>query len=342
MSAKRYFYALHGTHLCSDLLLAGLNTIPKSSPQLQLRIRALSRAACAPEVSTPRPGFRRHAQTGQHALVYVTGGPSSRLTASYSATGDRLELVWWDADSPGLEGLDRILTSYLLGNLIAMALRLSGSLVLHGNAACIGGQTLAWVGDKGAGKSTLSAAMLEAGHPLVTDDQVVLREAVDGWRPAYGVPRIRLWPESLAHGSPMTRSAFHQPLGETIKGWLETKPPLAAVGTPPPPLAALYILEPRCPHLPEARITPLPPGQRLQSLLKHRLARQSLPMTNDQLNTEFSALAKFTSRVPVYSLRLPDRLEALPEVVHQLASRHRTATVINERSQDQFVADNAW
>ena len=179
---------------------------------------------------------------------------------------------------------------------------------------------MVWVGDKGAGKSTLSAAFLDAGYELITDDQVVLDQIDSSWRPGYGVPRIRLWPDSLGHVSEGTLEAFRQPFGDNVKGWLKTDLSKRAEITGPP-VAAICLLEPRQAGLAEVRITPLSPGRRLHTLHRHRLARLSLPLTLEQLNVEFARLARLASAVPVYSVQLPDDLRFLPAAVEQLAAR---------------------
>jgi hypothetical protein len=233
-----------------------------------------------------------------------------------------MKLGWWDADHPGMEGLDQILTSYLIGNLVAFALRLAAKVVLHGNAALIGQRAVAWIGDKGAGKSTLSSSFFDAGYRLITDDQLVLHPGPTGWRPGFGVPRIRLWPDSLDPVSSETTLSYRQPLGGRIKGWLEVGALESSSELTAPPLEAIYVLEPRSQHLLRAQIKPVSPAQGFHALLKHRLASKSLPLNQSQLASEFAQIARLAKEVPVYSLQMPDQLDALPEVVNILASIH--------------------
>ena len=253
-------------------------------------------------------------------IIFRSSSLRHRLLCASSAKGDRLGIGWWSGRFPGLTGLDRLLTSYLLGNLVGMALRLQGQCVLHGNAARVGDRSIVWLGDKGAGKSTLSAAFLNAGYELITDDQVVLYPDASRWRPGYGVPRIRLWPDSLSHASASTLAVYRQPFGETIKGWLETEISERADLTGPP-VAAICLLEPRKPSLAEVRVTPLSPGRRLQTLHRNRLARLSLPLSPERLHVEFASLARLAAEIPVYSVQLPDDLRFLPAAVEQLATR---------------------
>lgn len=201
-----------------------------------------------------------------------------------------------------------------------MALRMQGQCVLHGNAARIGDQSIVWLGDKGAGKSTLSAAFQDAGYELITDDQVVLYPEASSWRPGYGVPGIRLWPDSLGHVSANTLEAYRQPFGDNVKGWLGTDLSERAE-MKGPPVSAICLIEPRQAALSGIRITPLSPGRCLHTLHRHRLARLSLPLSPERLHVEFACLARLAADVPVYSVQLPDDLRFLPAAVEQLAER---------------------
>ncbi len=316
-----YQYLLHGVPVESNVPISGLlpSQFKVGKRAVEIRVDALSPTNNGQlpgdpgEASMPWLGERLH-------IIFSSSSLRHRLFSACSAKGHRIGIGWWSARFPGLTGLDRLLTPYLLGNLVGMALRLQGRTVLHGNAVRIGDRSMVWVGDKGAGKSTLSAAFLDAGYELVTDDQVVLHPDASSWRPGYGVPRIRLWPDSLGHVSASTLEAYRQPFGDNVKGWLETDLSKRAEITGPP-VTAICLLEPRQAALAEVRMTPLSRGRGLQTLHRHRLARLSLPLTPEQLNVEFARLARLASAVPVYSVQLPDDLRSLPAAVEQLAVR---------------------
>lgn len=74
----------------------------------------------------------------------------------------------------------------------------SGHLVVHGSAVAIGGELAGFVGDTGAGKSTLSASLHCTGHRLLGDDAVIvtLQQGRFHGEPVY--PSLRLYPETIA------------------------------------------------------------------------------------------------------------------------------------------------
>lgn len=69
----------------------------------------------------------------------------------------------------------RLLGLFLLGPVMATLLHQRGLLVLHGSAVEIApGRAALFLGDNGAGKSTIAAAFLKAGHRAFTDDVIAL------------------------------------------------------------------------------------------------------------------------------------------------------------------------
>ena len=74
-----------------------------------------------------------------------------------------------------VQGASALLSLPLLGPVLAVWMHLQGDLVLHASAVSINGRVFAFIGDKGAGKSTLAAALVRFGARLVTDDLLRLR-----------------------------------------------------------------------------------------------------------------------------------------------------------------------
>jgi hypothetical protein len=98
-----------------------------------------------------------------------------------------------------IEGADeRALRLVVVGPLLGVLLAQRGAFVLHASTVAIGGRAVAFFGPSGRGKSTLTAALTQAGHPLIADDMTVIETAGD--RPVVqpGFPRLKLWPDSAA------------------------------------------------------------------------------------------------------------------------------------------------
>lgn len=69
---------------------------------------------------------------------------------------------------------EKYLAFPVLGPVMGWLLHQRGLLVLHSSAVSIDGRSVAFMGDKTAGKSTTAAAFIEAGGNLLTDDLLVI------------------------------------------------------------------------------------------------------------------------------------------------------------------------
>jgi hypothetical protein len=92
---------------------------------------------------------------------------------------------------------ERLLRLPLLGTIFAVLLHQRGELVLHASAVSLNGEAVAFVGNKGRGKSTMAATLYGLGHQLLADDVVALRMDQEG-RPVVlpGFPQFKLYPEA--------------------------------------------------------------------------------------------------------------------------------------------------
>jgi ABC-type cobalamin/Fe3+-siderophores transport system ATPase subunit len=86
----------------------------------------------------------------------------------------------------------------LLGRVLALAVHREGALVLHASAVSVEDGVVAFLGPKGAGKSTLAMALVRHGGRLVTDDTLVVRFEGDATLASPGVQRVRLWADSAS------------------------------------------------------------------------------------------------------------------------------------------------
>ena len=87
---------------------------------------------------------------------------------------------------------------FLLGSAFGALLHQRGMLPLHANGVEVDGKAVAFMGQAGAGKSTLAAWLHDRGFSLIADDVCVVSFNEDG-QPfaAPGLPRLRLWLEAL-------------------------------------------------------------------------------------------------------------------------------------------------
>jgi hypothetical protein len=89
--------------------------------------------------------------------------------------------------------------TYLLGHAFSYSLLQFGIEQLHAACVTLNDSAVAFLGDTGFGKSTLTAAFIAAGHQLVTDDLLVLQKADGVFNAQPGLSRIKLYPEAAEH-----------------------------------------------------------------------------------------------------------------------------------------------
>ena len=88
--------------------------------------------------------------------------------------------------------------SYVLGPVLAFALRLRGVVPLHAGAVVARGAALLFAGPAGAGKSSTVAAIGALGHAVLSDDVVPMRVTPDAIVAAAGFPRVSVWDDTAS------------------------------------------------------------------------------------------------------------------------------------------------
>lgn len=207
------------------------------------------------------------------------------------------------------------LHEFLAGPIAAALLTFEGEDPLHGSAVSAGGRALCFLGEPGAGKSTLAAAFLQAGYPLVTDDLLAIR-----WQgrrpvalPAY--PEIRLWP---ATGRRLIREfgALPAVMPSTKKRRLDPRNYPGGFARHPVSIQVIYELQPsKAIRRPQSQ--PLRPREAFMALTRHRY---NTTLLNEPILTrQFHALSLLADRVSVRRLLVPRQADAdlrkLPDLI---------------------------
>ena len=132
-----------------------------------------------------------------------------RIASHYILTEDSVYLVWNNIDICQIikgkkiivnsrTGVDvTFLRTLILGPALGILLHQRGRLVLHASAVHMNNGAVAFMGHNGAGKSTTTFSFMNSDYPLIADDilSIEFRDNIPVVYP--GLPRIKLWPESL-------------------------------------------------------------------------------------------------------------------------------------------------
>lgn len=205
------------------------------------------------------------------------------------------------------ETLDHFYHDHVLPRVIAH----QGDLALHAGSVTIDGCAIAVTADTGQGKSTLTASLHAAGHPILGDDALIVSRKGDAHHVRAVYPSLRLNPDSAAHffpgveGRPMADYSpkRHLPLGATAES---------------APLAALFVLGAAAETITARR---MPPAAAAMAIVANSFALD--PGDRDRARQRMTQAAALAAAVPVWELRYPRDYACLPAVhdtIRQLLS----------------------
>lgn len=200
---------------------------------------------------------------------------------------------------------------------IPMILHQRGRLVLHGSAVEIDGKAVAFLAFSGWGKSTLALALSQAGHPLITDDHIVVEfHANDTPIVTPGYSHVKVYPNS-AEAVGVAGESLPKILPDYEKrifrqNHMTTLDQL--------PLAAICLLD----FGPAQQIDPIPSNTALLELVRHTFVARYL-LGSETLGRHFHQCAKIVSAVPVYRFVRTHDLGGLSSDI-DLLERHFAAS----------------
>jgi len=253
-------------------------------------------------------GMARKPEELTYESSYTDDSGSPALRIWRSADGRYLRLAYFDGMQFWLESAGKEIwaiwpdpstledaSSYLLGPVLGVVLRLRGVTCLHASAVALDGQAVAFVGAEGAGKSTTAAAFAREGHAVLSDDVVALTEKESGFLVVPAYPHLCLWPDAVA-----TLYGSADALPHFSTGWEKHRLPLGDGKTRfekrPLPLGAVYFLGERRSDL-APFVEVVRPQAALLSLVAGTFANKILD--RDLRAREFKVLSRLVRTVSV-------------------------------------------
>jgi hypothetical protein len=227
---------------------------------------------------------------GQVGLALIRGGTEILLDPAPGVHEDAIRL-------------------FVCGAALGVLLHQRGMTVLHASAVSIQGRVIAFIGDKGTGKSSTAAALCARGHLLVTDDLLAIHYDPAG-KPfvLFSYPQLKIWPDT-AQTLGMEPESMARIRPDIEKRTLQSDlldPQLEY------PLHCIYVLGIGN----STEIIPLPPQGALFSLVRNiYVSRFGKEFYQPALSpTPFEQSAQLIKRVPVTGLKRKIDLSALPEI----------------------------
>lgn len=206
----------------------------------------------------------------------------------------------------------------LIGGLNAIAYQ-RGLLSLHASAIDTGEACMAFCGNSGTGKSTLAAALAQAGYPLLCDDLVVVHPDAGGpvvW-PAVMRPKLTRRSLDLLGGAvaELTPFAARDSKAVTQVGDM--------AGYAPRRLAGVYLLawgEPA-----SRRLSPL----EAVTMLGRCLRKPDWLEPSGTATTIRQRWLELVSRIPVIAVRRPRGSAAFPALAQSLIEAWQDGSMVN-------------
>ena len=210
------------------------------------------------------------------------------------------------------EGAESVARLPLLGPVMAIWLHLDRRLVLHGSGVACGSGVVAFVGDKGAGKSTTAAASVLAGWPLVSDDLLVCGPTLTGWKAEATYAQLKLNPDA-AEAIKLEQGDF---LPSPHAHFYKRQVRLPVYKAEAIPFRALCVLERSDIFALNRRSSELGLAAVLRFAYVLRYAH--LFVAGTDAVEHFSRCVAFAQAVPIFTLKVPSTLDQLSLAVSQL------------------------
>lgn len=328
MSPAARDYAAYGLRIRSGIALPFAAASPAGEPDLDIRIGAAPATLAAPR-------FRRRtweAASGRF-LMHVEG------VARYFVREGREITVEPAGDDAGARN------AFLLGSVFAACLKQRGILTLHASAIATDAGAVLFAGHSGIGKSTLLAALVERGYPMLADD--VTGIVPDGGGPPLALPAfpcVRLWSDAVELLGWQGRTR------ERVREGIEKyQAPVTRFREAPLPVRAVVVLTRH--NRDDVEIETAPPVTAFERLAR-RVYRKRYARGLGREREQFRALAALAREVPVVQVRralggasvvrVADRIEAcLREGWPPTAPRRASSRDTRAAAADSAVAPAA-
>ena len=218
----------------------------------------------------------------------------------------RRTIVCFDIDP---ETDDSVITHILHDHIAPRLLAEIGELVLHASAVQFGDGVAIFLGETGAGKSTLAASLHRAGYRLLGDDAVIVAPGADGYHAQVVYPSLRLFPEVISRL--LDATADTSPMSDYSDKKNVYLPEVADGAACPAPLFSIFFLSGDC-GATNASATPLDSTRACIKLVEQSFtldARDPVCASH-----RLAAVSQLAQSVPAYTLAYPHDFDRLGEV----------------------------
>ena len=299
-------YRLAGLRITSDLPLPGL--APRRG-EISIGDEIVIRRASVPESLSSVDVAFPEGQCNENELLL-----NIPEVARYLLRGGNEILV-----DQARASSDGDVCAYILGTLFGVLCHQRGIPPLHASAIDVADGCVAFVGEAGAGKSTLAAALAARGHQVIADDVCFLQLSDKGDVQAWpGVNRIRLWEDAMA-----ILGCYGPEAERELRGWNKYLIPVRPPRNPLEPRRLRRVYELRAtPDGGAASVTRLQGAAAIEVLMQN-VYRLGLAEYMGYKPAAFVVCAAAARDVPVFRFSRPFGFSTLREGIECLENHLR-------------------
>lgn len=204
---------------------------------------------------------------------------------------------------------------FLMGSAMGALLHQRNILVLHGSAIAVNGQSVAFCGPSGIGKSTIAAGFHQRGYPFLADDLCVIT-GCDG-HPAVipGFPRLKLWADTLKKLDTCANQLKSVRWGVDLEKYFL---PVESSQHLPVPLQGVFILEST--NTDRLEVTSLPGNEKIDPLIENTYRMRFLHGLGGKKD-HFKQCAAVAAKAEVCRIVRPDKGFQLEKLMDLVATR---------------------
>jgi hypothetical protein len=301
VSDRRARYGLYGLEVQTRLALPCPLAHQRPSPRVRLVAAPARRFVLARREGAPA----NHARSWFHSSQLFGGEMYLRWSGLFEflISADGRTVLYHRLGHAGRESFN----TYLLSQVLSFSLLAFGVEPLHGTVVVVGGEAVVFLGDCGYGKSTMGAAFLARGYPLLTDDLVVVARGDDGFIVHAGIPRLKLFPTvSQAVLGGIAGTPMNPGTGKLVLSLAGARARRRAA-----PLRAIYLLSDPAVSARRTRISALSRSAAMVELVRNTF--NTIVTQRHRLANQFRFASELAASVPVKRLAYPRELSALPD-----------------------------
>lgn len=292
MSNATYYYRISGLDIASDIRLNSVPEVPDSSKAGTVSFRAGKppHSLTEPDIHCPRFCAR-----DDEVLVRIP-----QVGRFHIRSGSLVEYCVDDEASP------QDAVPFLLGSCLGALIHQREGLILHASSVVRNGKVFLICGRSGAGKSTTTAHLVNAGGSTLGDDIAVIgKEDPHFVQPAF--PTANFSRETL-NSLGLAQPTQNDPVTRQGKFTIETGHNFE---NRPMPLGGIIAIERTYGKRKLARLSG---AKALQTLRRHTYRKSYLTKKRAQL--AFAGWSKIAQDVPLYEIMRPHGEDTLQEVLN--------------------------